>query len=380
MKLLKNRTHIHGFEDYRIVKLHCGCFSWNCDFDVPYCFDDSTNVYLINENLPVRVSNKNDVKYDWLKTVTFVPTLCENHKELLSDAKKMYIHQSCKLSRSLVAEKYKKSLNPWMSDVVVVPSIDYNNLYLENYVLFMCESDKVIVAVTLNGEEVMKKFNDYTIGTQFRHYATGNPSYYPGRSSEISPSNCHIMDSELFYVGEVLQVPNSCSFVADILTNSIPRDKTVFEESVMESLSNESNQLSFDSLISIKDMLESSDENTVSAGLKSLSMMDWIHYTNSVRYILNVVDNKWNWAYNKACNSTSVKYMIRSLAPNANSRGRWPGAYDQTIYEEDYSLFKQLKLYFDKCPEEKLLEYMRYLNFMTVTPAGMITPNYKKTA
>jgi hypothetical protein len=243
----------------------------------------------------------------------------------------------------------------------------------------MCEADKVIVAVTLDGEEAIKKFDNYIVGTQFRNFATGNPSY--GNAwvrGDVSCDNCHIMDSELFYVGEVLTVPNSCSFVADILTNSIPRDKIVWETSVMESLGNDTNQLSLDNLISIKDMLESSDDNTVSAGLKSLSMMDWIHYPNSVRFILREIDNKWNWAYNKACDSTSVKYMLRSLSPNTNSRGRWPGEYDHTIYKEDYDLFKQLKIHFDKCTPENVLSYMRYFNFMTVTPAGLISPSIKQ--
>ena len=381
MKLLKNNTHIHGFEDYKILRLHEGCFTWNCDFTVPYHFLDSTDVYIISENLPVKVSNRNDLKYDWLKTVTFTPTLCENHKELLSEAKKVYVHHNCKLSRSLMAEKYKKCLNPWLADVVVVPNINYDDLRLSKFALFMCEADKVIVAVPLDGEEAIKKFDNYIVGTQFRNFATGNPNYNgynTWTNSDVSYDNCHIMDSELFYVGEVLTVPNSCSFVADILTNIIPRDRIVYENSVMESLSNETNQLSLDNLISIKDMLESSDDNTVSAGLKSLSLMDWIHYPNSVKFVLRAVENKWNWVYNKACGSTSVKYMIKSLAPNISSRGRWPGDYDYTIYEEDYNLFKQLKLHFDKCPEDKLLEYMRYLNFMTVTPAGMIAPNYKK--
>ena len=125
-------------------------------------------------------------------------------------------------------------------------------------------------------------------------------------------------------------------------------------------------------------MLESSDSNTVAAGLKSLSMMDWMHYSNSVKYIINRVDN-YNWRYNNAVNSTSVKYMLRTLS-NSNNRGRWPGSFNREIYSEDYKLFTELRMHYENISPDNLLDNMRFLEFMTTTTQGVLTPRIKERA
>ncbi len=353
-----------------------GCFSHTYSFHCPYGFDANTQTYLIVKDLPVRVYNEVNPIYDWIKTVHIEPEICENHKELLTTAKKVFTHTNCRLSRSMMAEKYKKILNPWLSDAVIVPKPNYDEFNLYNCALFVHEDDKMIVKVALSSDASLEKAKGFVIGEKFSAYSTAEPDKGYGDRSHYNVD--HIKDAELFYVGEVLTIPNSYSFVAEVLAGKIPTNKIVFEDSVQDSLSSETNQLDFDSLCSIMDMLNSSDEDTVSAGLKSLSMMDWIHYPNSIKFILNNTNNKWNWVYNKACNSTSVKYMMKTIAGDrARKRNWWPGDFDDAIYEEDFELFKQLKCHFHHVKPLDLMTNIHAMSFITVNPEGLIAPNIK---
>ena len=376
MQLLKNHAHIHGFEDYNIVALGDSCFYNTFGFNLPYSYDNSTGSYLITKDLPVNIYNKENPSYSWVKTVVFEPELVTNHKELLASAKKVFTHQSCKLSRSMMAEKYKKSLNPFLSDAVIIPKPEYGEFNLRKNALFINEAAKLIVKIWIDSDESTAIVQNAEEGDKFKNLITcqSTDAYFSHNLYKIDD----ILESEFFYYGDLLYVPNSQSWALEVLTHTIPADKIVFEDSVQESLGSETNQLDFDSLCSIKDMLESSDENTVSAGLKSLSMMDWMHYPQSIKFILNSI-SKYNWIYNKACNSTSVKYMIKTIAGDyARRRSWWPGNFDDEIYEADFELFKKLKCYYDHIQPDQIMSSIRSVNFMSVNSKGFITPNIKQ--
>lgn len=377
MKLLKNHTFIHGFEDYNIVYLNDTCFYGSWGFHVPYDYCAFTCSYIINKDLPVRVSSVNNPTYSWIETIHFSPEIAVNHKELLDTAKKVFTHPSCKLSRSMMGEKYKKSLNPFLSDAIVIPKPDYSNLSLKEYALFINEDAKMIVMVYVDEPKAHTHIKDVCEGTKFKEVITCPPDDAYATHKPYNTSD--MLDAELFYYGEILYIPNDQSWIAEVLTHSLPSEKIVFEESVQESLGDETNQLDFDSLCSIKDMLESSDENTVSAGLKSLSMMDWMHYPQSIKFILNNVDNKHRWIYNKACNSTSVKYMIKTIAgERARKRTWWPGDYDSEIYEADFELFKKLKSHYHRVDPDQIMTSIRSINFMGVDSEGFLSPRLKR--
>ena len=376
MQLLKNHAHIQGFDDYNIVSTGDGCFTNTWGFYVPYCWDNSTGAYIINKDLPVNIYSRENSTYSWIKHVEFEPELAIDHKELLNTAKKVYTHQSCKLSRSMMAEKYKKSLNPFLSDAIIIPKPEYGEFSLRKYALFINDAAKMIVMIHVDTDEAHNHIKDVTEGAKFRDIITCNPNDTYGTYKPYTIAD--MLEAEFFYYGEVLYVPNSQAWAMDVLTHSIPADKIVFEESVQESLSSETNQLDFDSLCSIMDMLNSSDEDTVSAGLKSLSMMDWMHYSQSIKFILNNTNNKYNWIYNKACNSTSVKYMIKTIAGNAaRKRTWWPGDFDEEIYEKDFELFKQLKCHYHHIDPNEIMRSIRNINFMHVNSDGIMVPNYK---
>lgn len=376
MKLLKKHTHIHGFEDYNIVCIGDSCLTSTYGFYVPYSFDTSTGTYIINKDLPVKAYNVSRPEHYYIKEVIFEPRIDTDNKKLLDSAKKVFVHQSCTISRSLIAEKYKKSLNPFLSDVVVIPKPDYGDFRIWDVALFVHEEDKIIIMVTLSDDETKKKANAFTLGQKLKKYAICEPKRsYQGHA----PYNIdHILDAELMYVGELLYIPNCQSWAMDVLTLNIPADKLVYESTVQDTLGNSTNQLDFDSLCSIMDMLNSSDEDTVSAGLKSLSMMDWMHYTQSVKFILMNTNNKYNWIYNKASNSTSVKYMLRTISGSSAYRRRWPGDYDNEIYEADYELFKKLKCHYHKIQAEDIINSIRNMDFIRVNSDGVMVPNIKQ--
>lgn len=369
MKRISSYTSVLGFEDYKVLKLHSSiCFEHPYDFNIPYDFEKLSFDYLIIKDLPVEVH-----KYPttWSYRVCFEPTICEDHKELLDTAKKVYVHQNCKLSRSLITEKYKKSVNPWLSDAVVIPKPEFGNLGIEKVAIFINEKDKAIVMVLVDSD-ALEKVKSFVVGEKFSTYMLGHPdtSYHKAYDTGV------ILNSEFMYVGDVLGVPTSLSYIADILTNAIPMDKTVYEESVQNTLGNDSNKLDFDSLTSIVDLLNSSDEDSVSTGLKALSVMDWMHYSQSVKFILNEVVIKANWLYNKACSSTSVKYMLKTIS-GARNRYGWPGEYDDNIYEDDFELFKRLKCHYHNVAPEEIMSRIRSFSFITVNNDGLLVPNIK---
>lgn len=362
---IKKYAPIYGFDGYKVVAISDWFFQATGECNIPYDYYRIDGSYFPYSNLPVKVST------DYYNTIELEPGIIVNHKELLSSAKKLYIHSTCKISRSLVAEKYKKSLNPYLSDAVVIPEPDYSGFQLHDYALFINEQSKVILLIRVSDVLAERRIKEFNMGDRFKSIVTCTVSDY---SSKLDLQS--IMEAELFYYGNVLHVPDSKNWLIDVFTNSIPIDKIVFEDSVQESLSNETNQLDFDSLCSIKDMLESTDCNTVSASLKALSMMDWMHYPNSVKFILGHVRNKWVWINNKACNSASVKYMLNTIC-NTKRKRQWPGYYDDDIYKCDYNLFKQLACHYLHIEPNQIYTNLIGVNFMYVNNEGFVSLNIK---
>lgn len=369
---IRQHSRIYGFEDYKIVSLNerCFYFTWG-EYHIPYFFDNFNCTYIIDKNLPIRVSNITHPKYAFMNQVCFHPDICINHKELLEKAKKIYTHPNCKLSRSMMAEKYKKSLNPFLSDAVIVPQPDYDSLCLDKTALFINEQSKIIVRIEIQDEKAEGVIKKAEGGDKL-----GNLTVCPPRYREARPFSVEdVTEAELFYFGDVLYIPGNQSFIAELITNSLPLDKIVFEECVQDSLGDENNKVDFESLCSIKEMLDSCDENTVGVGLKALSVMDWMHYPNSVKYIMNQTD-KYKWLYNKASNSTSVKYMLSTIS-DSKARRHWPGNYDNDIYEQDFELFKQLKMHYEKISNDDILTEIKFMNFIRCNAEGKLVPNLR---
>jgi hypothetical protein len=148
MQLLKNHAHIHRFEDYNLVTLSDFCFTASWSWNVPYNFDNNTGSYIINKDLPAKPYNVKNSQYDWVEYVKFVPDLATNHKELLDTAKKVFAHPTCKLSRSMMAEKYGKSsaqiILRWQlqAGFIAIPGSSNPDHIAENYDIFDFELSK----------------------------------------------------------------------------------------------------------------------------------------------------------------------------------------------------------------------------------------------
>jgi hypothetical protein len=372
----KSYSRLHGFDGYNIVLLTDSCFCNDYGFYIPYSFSNYSENYIVTKNLSVKVTRRPNPDYSWYNDVVFEPDIATNHVKLLDTAKKVYTHPSCKLSRSMMAEKYKKSLNPFLSDAVIIPKPDYSELSVYKDALFVNDKAKIIVMVRIESDDAKERIKEACEGDKFQKLATCTPNDSYGTRKPYTVDD--LLDAEFFYYGDVLCVPTSHSWIIDILTHALPSDKIVYEESVQESLSTASNQLDFDSLCSIKDMLDSSDENTQAAGLKSLSMMDWMHYPNSIKFMMDQTRVS-NWRYNKACSSTSVKYMLKTITGTTNRR-RWPGSLDTEIYAVDFELFKKLKAHYHHIQPQDVLNHIRSVNFIRVNGEGLLVPNLKSRA
>ena len=300
-----------------------------------------------------------------------------DHKELLDTAEKVYVHPSCKLSRTMIASKYKKSLNPWLSDAVVIPD-KTKEVPKETVMLFVNEEKKIMLIIPsleYSSSEIKDLASSIKIGTAIKDIGSIS-NYTPGSWGRPSCAYDDVLDCVLMFYGEVYHFYGDNMYMLDVLTNVIPSNKTVFESTIQSSLGSDENKLTCDSLKSISEMLDSTDENTVSAGLKALSMMDWIHYPESIKVMLQSI-SYYKWYYNKTRSSTSVKYMLNQIYGSARSV-KCGGGFSKKIYEDDFNLFKDFVSWKYKYDEPQLNDYLRYLPFMKLCSDGVLRPNLKK--
>lgn len=302
----------------------------------------------------------------------------DDHKDLLKTAKKLYIHPSCKLSRTTVATKYKKCLDPWMADAVVLPSSIGVHIYTEDFeVLFINEEKKCIFELNCNGEpELYDLFNEGDCLEKIIKPEHLNDEYFDTGWGVHNLATDTVRKAKMFYKGSISYINKKDEFLLDAIMHTIPNNKIVFESTVMESLGSEETKLDIDNLMSIKEMLESSDENTAGAALKSLAVMDYMHYPNSVKYLLKQVYNKVY--YNKARHSTSVKYMLDYLLDGDSIRRLWRLGYSSEIAEDDYKLFRQLVMRIEGCADDAAVnEQLKYMSFMAINNEGILAPKMK---
>ena len=114
--------------------------------------------------------------------------------------------------------------------------------------------------------------------------------------------------------------------------------KLVFEEDALKALKGESNKPDCESLVSLCEMLGSSDDASKDAALKAIAAMDYINYPNSFIYIFRHANSR-DWRYSKMWNNTDVKYMTEVLDIRNPRYMGYKGPY---ISKDDYELFIQV--------------------------------------
>lgn len=273
--------------------------------------------------------------------------------------KTVYIHPSCKASRSFITQKYKKSLNPWFADKVVIPDLDDNNrVCLEkNVAIFINDKSNNIFLFIPGKPENIERFRALPVNAPVRSLFNAQQISCIEQIERPDFSTKDFLDAKLDYYGGVLQANKKQHYLLDIVAGVLPKDKLVFEKDIVVTLGNADNAPTFESLISIRDMLNSSDDEVVGSAIKALASMDYMNYPNSVKYVL---DKSCNWRWNKACNTTAAKYMFKQLLGGHPRRTIW--FRDTFISEKDYNLFEQLVKEFEQSDKD-VLQFLKWCDF-----------------
>jgi hypothetical protein len=320
-------TTVYGFEDYKTAYL-------NEDI----LFDSGFGVWALSSwsygKILYPVSDDFDTSFE-----------IEENRKVLAEGKTVYIHPACKISRSLVYNKYKKTNNPWMADIVVIP--EYDDCTSRNVPLFINEEEKLLVAFAPYVENYPKYYK-FKKGEKLREINSHFDDYPPELRWRDYTMEA-LKNAEFEGVYKVLYIDTNHEYLIDYLNNSIPKDRIVFEQTIMKSLSCEDNQLTIENASSIYDMLISTDDEIVGSALKALSMMDYMSYPNTVKYMLR--NSTYRWKRNKVRNSTSVKAMFNML--EFSWRFRYDDFTNSFISEKDYSLLRQVLEYIHRgCSDE----------------------------
>lgn len=324
---MESKSILYGFEDFEMISIPSSIFETKASvnsYDLMGYFYSHKYMYLPVED------DVDNVK----------PLGITNHKEILNTAKSMYIHPSCKIPRTLVSQKYKKELNPWTADAVVIPE-----KHLEKYgcwgsvwsAIFVNEEKHLIVCVEACFSDTKAKFLSYPMKSKIKDLVSPETllkiKSFSG-NSRIKYNIDDMLDAELDYTGTLIYVEPSDSYIIDVLTNTIPKDKVVFEKSVIASLGSSENTITEEAIVSLNDMLSSTDDAVVGSAIKALSAMDYYNYPNTIKYLLK---HSSNFRYNKASDSTAAKFMFKYLT-GGTARGHI-NYTDRFITQKDWDMF-----------------------------------------
>lgn len=371
---------LYGFEDYKLWSLH-GNFV-NVTYPSAWLwYEYSSNKYITVNDTSIICRDKNYYR-------KLNENIVKDHKDLIDTAKTVYVHKCCNISRTLVSSRFKKTLDPWTADIVVIPkSKDLCSNYY-NAVLLIDENTKSIIMYNIGYWPNESPLNDtekalwsMSENMKLRYMLPEDITLdIHSRGTTLSQEACEsLKDSVLLYKGLLYNIVPKEEYLIDICTNSLPKDKIVFEDTLQSALGNEDNKITFESLISIYEMLNSKDADAVNAGLKSLAMMDYAHYTNSIIYMLHQTNGSYRWC--KASNSKAVKFMLNTLCgENRTYKRSMYLKESMSIFQEDYELYKQMVDYFNKDVDRTVFDLIRFTNFMTINSEGMLVPRLKETA
>ena len=336
----KTNSLAYGFEQYKIKGLNATVLKFNSvisewyrrEFEGGSFFSNLKTIYFCNK--------ENQLSY--LDNINDFSNAFPDNNGLIPNAKTLYIHPSCKLSRNLVFQKYKKTLNPWLADAVVIPELDLRDSHTFNEMAaFISERAQIIFLIDASSYYYPNNNIDFSkeeyIGKPLRQFLKVSSGDFCNIKDSLSYNVEDMLDAELMYYGKAYAI-NSNSALNDLIQNNIPKNRIVNEEAIMKSLGCEENKLSVEFLTSISEMLNSSDNDTVCSALKALSTMDYVHYPNSV--ILVLKESWYNYNYKKVLNSTAVKYMMTHLV--GQRRRYMPVLKGKYITQQDYDVFKGL--------------------------------------
>ena len=256
----------------------------------------------------------------------------KDHSSDLFEGAKLYITSLSKIPRTLVRNKYKIVKDPTIADFIVTPAIPSVLL------------DKPLAIFT-------KQYNGAMLGSYFyisedvdviKDNNIQNAQEYYKLKGIDTP---YYAEYTLFYIGNVKIFTHpvySSLYKKLALLPGIINEKVIFDFSLLEHLE-DNNQITKDSLDSIVDMSNSTDNNTVKLAFVTLSTMNYYKFPVSMKVFVD-------YYYAKKYGSNSSIDFMRKYLHNVNQdeylRENTP------ISKEDFEMLKYVrcKMYNTKDP------------------------------
>lgn len=359
--MTENPYYVYDFEDYQTKRMSSYIFTETnntCSPSFYYCGRDKLILYPLDRSMLNPDPNCIN-SYDRCNPLNID---IENHTELLDTAKKVYFHPSCTIPRGAAAKKYKKCLNPLLADIVVIPGNITTCEIMEYTAIFVNRDSKNVYVVTFEtwyGGSREQAIRNMISRLECAPGGTPLINFIPAISKGEVPDV--IAKAKLEFFGPVAMFSHKERHILDYLTYALPKNKIVFESSLMKTLGDETNVPTFENLMSIYEMLMSSDSNVSEIGLKALANLDYIHYPQSVMTIIK--ETQYYLRDNAARTSTAVKYMFSVLGIGIR---RYIYYKDKFINRKDYEITEKLIRAIKKYNDDEYLEYCGELPFIFV--------------
>lgn len=336
----------YGYEGYKVMQIRHNAFmDTNNRWVIPSY--DVCDRYMTSVWYPVQPSGLN---YEG-----FLNLYIQEHPELLAKAKKIYTHPSCTLPRESIIRKYKRCINAVQADVVVIPNPANSKVWCGRNAVFTDEKREILLYVSFENQyEDSEKIAAYNRILQFPKGTLLTDIVHPNIRDAFMDSFPNAKLADTGYYGEFTAKDK---YLVDYMEMLIPSKKIVFQETLSKALNDETNKSSFETFMSIHDMLMSTDAEIRTVGLKTLANMDYANFKNSTICILRDTVDYWKNNY-KARNSTAVKYMMKMVGITYLSK-KAIGHSDSYIRREDFEILEKLLFEF-----KYTKSYIRNLPFM----------------
>lgn len=265
----------------------------------------------------------------------------------LANASKVYVHPNCSLSKQLVYAKYNRVLDPWNADVVVIPKPQFDGFYYNQALLAINEKYKTIILCDvcsfLNNPVTAESVkNAEYLGDVIRNSYIEN-RYSNTNSSTYVQGYYRACNAKIDGIYKLIAYRPDNTWLKELRDGKLPKDRIVYESSVMSALGSDENKIDFDVLVNIYDMLISKDEAVQSTGVKALAMLDWANYPVSVSYVLQKsFDINSLLRYNRMWTTTAAKFMKKSLGNMPSRYIPFSAAKYYTITQDDWNILQKL--------------------------------------
>ena len=259
----------------------------------------------------------------------------------LETGKSVYIYKDSILPRDVLGKNFKRVIKKEKADIIVVPHNYLSSLSPEVAVF---AKGKLACVLVLWDKPTLKVGDKIPAGWIIQNYNYSNIQSYVGS------------DFELVYIGKLLKIPPEC--IADGCTNILD-DKIIvndfeflkFAKSVIDEPD------SCELLLSILDLVKSTDEDTKVLGYKTLAGLAYSKYPQAALYVLRAgmpCGRNLGNAYN-----LMTKYLEKYQ-------------FEKTISQQDWDIVKILMR------KDNNLRYMSQAYFLSLNDDMLIIPNLKE--